>query len=89
MFEGGAAMKMIKPKLSPLQEENRTGYERLQNKLSRSPNEADLNKDATEQSSPRREALSNLTFNSKLSFNRGKQDILKLKHKITPLEEEL
>jgi len=29
MFEDGAAMKMI-PKLSPLQEENRKGYERLQ-----------------------------------------------------------
>ena len=41
---GCAAMKIIKQKLSSPQEENRTGYERLQNKLSRSPNEADLNK---------------------------------------------
>ena len=44
MFEEGAAMKIIRYKLSPLQEENRTGYKRLQNKPSDSPNEVDLNK---------------------------------------------
>jgi len=38
-------MNIIKnQKLSPLYEENRKGYEKITKKLSRSPNEADLNK---------------------------------------------
>jgi len=44
MFEGECSYENYQTKLSPRQEENRTGYERLQNKLSHSPNEADLNK---------------------------------------------
>ena len=74
-------MKMIRNKLSPLQEENRTGYKQLQNKPSCSPNEADSNK---RRSPDKRDAIAmehkslhegrlykTLTITSKHSFNGG------------------